>query len=353
MNSIQIDPDIANKILTHMDGGVVSVNMAGQITTFNPAASRILGYSPEQVIGRSFAEVFMDDDRNDDFSQTMIDAIYQTDMLHERDTIYFRTSEDVPSYLNIVTSFIWSDPMPDRPRERRGVIAVFSDITGRKEAEAALAEANRTLEQKVIERTAELAAANEELKTEIAERKAAQDRLAFLANHDGLTGLANRTLFEKILTDSMDELTASRGQDGLAVLYFDLDGFKKCNDTLGHAFGDWLLIQVSKRLTNTLRDGDTPARLGGDEFCAIVRGDVSRGALEGLVGRINTAINRPYVDDNGKRGEVGVSVGIAEYPICGDSPDKLVISADKAMYAAKRAGKRTHRFYTDLPDADK
>lgn len=345
-----IDTDVANKILSHMHGGVLSLDMQGRIITFNPSAERIFRVHAEQVIDRLFAEIFMADDRNDDFCQTVLDAIYQTESIHSRDVPYFAgaDTQDV-SYLNVVTSFIWSDPTPDTPREKRGVIAVFSDITHRVQAEEALAEANRTLEARVVERTAELAAANAELTREIQERKAAQEKLAFLANHDALTGLANRMLFEEILQDTLNGLARNPDSHGLAVLYFDLDGFKACNDTLGHAFGDWLLQQVAKRLSNVLRETDVPARIGGDEFCAIIRGDATRASLEALIDRINKAIGRPYIDDNGQTGHVGVSIGIAEYPECGTEAEALVQSADRAMYAAKRAGKRTHRYALDLP----
>lgn len=346
-----IDSDVANKILSHMHGGVLSLDMQGRIITFNPSAERIFRVHAEQVIGRLFAEIFMADDRNDDFCQTVLDAIYQTESIHSRDVPYHATDNvDDISYLNVVTSFIWSDPTPEAPREKRGVIAVFSDITHRVKAEEALAESNRTLEARVTERTAELAAANQELKREIQERKAAQEKLAFLANHDALTGLANRMLFEEILKDSLANLARNPDSHGLAVLYFDLDGFKACNDTLGHAFGDWLLQQVAKRLSNVLRDTDVPARIGGDEFCAIIRGDASRPSLEALIDRIDKAINRPFIDDDGKTGNVGVSIGIAEYPKSGLEPEALVMAADHAMYAAKKAGKRTHRYHLDLPE---
>jgi diguanylate cyclase (GGDEF)-like protein/PAS domain S-box-containing protein len=351
-----IDSDVANEILSHMHGGVLSLDMQGRIITFNPSAERIFRVHAEQVIGRLFAEIFMADNRNDDFCQTVLDAIYQTESIHSRDVPYFAGADtrDI-SYLNVVTSFIWSDPTPDTPREKRGVIAVFSDITHRVQAEEALAEANRTLEARVLERTAELAAANAELTREIQERKAAQEKLAFLANHDGLTGLANRMLFEEILHDTLNGLARAPDSHGLAVLYFDLDGFKSCNDTLGHAFGDWLLQQVAKRLANVLRETDVPARIGGDEFCAILRGDASRPSLEGLIDRINKAINRPYIDDSGQTGHVGVSIGIAEYPAGGTTAEALVQAADRAMYAAKRAGKNTIRFFSSLvtkPAAD-
>ena len=166
------------------------------------------------------------------------------------------------------------------------------------------------------------------------ERKRTQQRLANLAHFDQLTGLANRTT----LHDRVEHATsmARRRGDELALLYVDLDGFKKVNDTHGHEAGDALLRQVANRLRDVVRGCDTVARLGGDEFAIL---------LEDTNGRPDIPAQR-VVDTLGESftlGDVTVSVsgsvGVAIYPAAGDTVEDLLRSADEAMYEAKVSGK--------------
>jgi len=166
--------------------------------------------------------------------------------------------------------------------------------------------------------------------------RAAAAETEHLSLHDHLTGLPNRVLLE----DRMDqaELRAAR-QPGyrFAILLLDLDGFKAVNDTLGHAVGDLLLIEVARRLTGLLRKSDTVARLGGDEFVILLDGVNEH---QSVIDNISVALSAPFFID-GERVQVGCSVGVAVSGEGGSDPDHLLREADAAMYRAKSAAKRS------------
>ena len=179
------------------------------------------------------------------------------------------------------------------------------------------------------------------LHEDITERRKQEERIAYLARHDGLTGLANRMLFRERLEHSLQRL--GRGQ-GFALLCLDLDHFKAVNDTLGHPVGDMLLKQVSKRLLSCVRHGDIVARLGGDEF-AIVQTSVRDPAqTESLASRIVEAVGAPYEID-GNRIDIGTSIGVTLAPRDGSDADKLLKNADLALYRTKDAGRRGFSFF--------
>jgi diguanylate cyclase (GGDEF)-like protein len=179
------------------------------------------------------------------------------------------------------------------------------------------------------------------LHEDITARRRQEEKIAHLAHHDTLTGLANRMLFRQRLEQNLQRL--GRGQ-GFAVLCLDLDHFKAVNDTLGHPVGDVLLKQVSQRLLDCVRHGDIVARLGGDEF-AIVQASVrDPGQTEALAARIVEAVSAPYAID-GNRIDIGTSIGITLAPRDGSDADKLMKNADLALYRSKGAGRRRFSFF--------
>ena len=183
---------------------------------------------------------------------------------------------------------------------------------------------------------------------DITERKRAEARLAFMAQHDGLTGLPNRNL----LRQHMDEilLRTRRSAEKVAVLVLGLDNFKAVNDTLGHGIGDKLLRSVAKRLQSTLREEDILARLNSDEF-AIVQGALTRPEDAVLLGRrLLEVIGEPYLLD-GHSVVIGASIGIAMAPGDGDESDKLLKSADMALSRAKNDSRGTFSFFEAEMDA--
>ncbi|ULK95194.1 EAL domain-containing protein [Bradyrhizobium sp. I71] len=183
---------------------------------------------------------------------------------------------------------------------------------------------------------------------DITERKRAEARLAFMAQHDGLTGLPNRSL----LRQQMDEmlLHTRRSAEKVALLMLGLDNFKAVNDTLGHAVGDKLLRGVAKRLRSTLREEDALARLNSDEF-AIVQGGLTRPEdAVMLAKRLLEAIADPYLLD-GHSVVIGASIGIAMSPGDGDDSEKLLKSADMALSRAKLDARGTFAFFEAALDA--
>lgn len=163
-----------------------------------------------------------------------------------------------------------------------------------------------------------------------------------LAYSDTLTGLPNRQLFNDRL--GMAIATAYRQLSKVALIFIDLDGFKKVNDTLGHDYGDLLLKQVAERLKKVTRDTDTVARLGGDEFTIILNLRDKTDA-ELVAQKILVALAEPF-DLNGQPAHIGGSLGIGMYPADGTTAADLIKKADAAMYEAKHSGKNTYRFAT-------
>ncbi|WPC06093.1 EAL domain-containing protein [Pseudomonas benzenivorans] len=170
-------------------------------------------------------------------------------------------------------------------------------------------------------------------------------QLESLAVTDPLTGLLNRRGFHKALEAALSR--SGRSGQRLALLYLDLDGFKRINDSLGHGVGDQLLRRVGEQLKSSLRPYDTLARVGGDEFTAVIDGlghteDAARVA-EKLIEQVSVRHSLNGVDFT-----IGASVGIACFPECGQSVESLLRAADMAMYEAKRAGRQQYRFF--LPE---
>ena len=177
---------------------------------------------------------------------------------------------------------------------------------------------------------------------DVSERRRFEEKLAQLASHDALTGLPNRHL----LNDRLEQgLSHHRYTDRLLALVFvDLDRFKLINDTLGHDAGDQLLKEIAKRLSTCLRDGDTVARQGGDEF-VVVLNDLAKAEDAAFVGQKMLDALTPPCYLLGHEVVPAASIGIALYPRDGSTMQELMMSADKAMYAAKQAGRGQYRFF--------
>lgn len=174
---------------------------------------------------------------------------------------------------------------------------------------------------------------------DITDRKRAEGKLTQMALYDQLTGLPNRTNFFDKLEFSLSH--ARRNKSVLALLFIDLDGFKKINDTLGHTMGDHLLKEVAQRLRANIRESDTVARMGGDEFTIILNNLHDIEGVSCMAEKLITAINQP-IDLGGNTCNVGASIGIAVYPDHAGNISDLINAADSAMYQAKANGKNKY-----------
>ncbi|MDQ6916265.1 MAG: EAL domain-containing protein [Pseudomonadota bacterium] len=209
----------------------------------------------------------------------------------------------------------------------------FNHMTHRlSDAQAEVATYQRTLEEKVAQRTKEL---------EVATAQAYK-----LAQHDILTGLPNRAL----LNQRLRQIVAQAARDGqqVACLFLDFDHFKRINDTLGHDAGDQLLQAVAQRLTSAVRESDTVARLGGDEFVLVLPGlDPDKATFEimNVIRRVRESFLAPFRLAD-QTPTLTCSIGVSVYPVDAADPGAVIKQADTAMYAAKDAGRNAYRFYT-------
>lgn len=183
---------------------------------------------------------------------------------------------------------------------------------------------------------------------DVTDSKFAEERISYLAYHDDLTTLPNRSSFSRFLNHGIRD--AHRDGSGLAVLFIDLDRFKNINDTLGHEGGDLLLQEIGERLKQCVRQSDTVARLGGDEFVVLLEdlGNPERVAV--IASKLLSDIARPF-DIHGQEIRVTASVGISMYPEDGIDEQTLMKRADMAMYHAKQEGKNNYQFHTEQMDA--
>jgi len=185
---------------------------------------------------------------------------------------------------------------------------------------------------------------NSRLRKEIKLRKAAERRIRHIATHDELTGLPNRNLMQ----DRLEQTISQNERTGkpFAVLFLDLDGFKKINDQFGHSYGDELLIHAAHRMGTLLRRSDTVCRHGGDEFVIILPTANSVGSSLAVSRKLVVQLAKPYKVKK-QQLEISVSIGVGIYPKHGTNIDDLLRSADKAMYSAKAAGKNDVRLAGD------
>ncbi len=182
--------------------------------------------------------------------------------------------------------------------------------------------------------------------TDISILKRQQEQIESIAYHDVLTGLPNRFLVSDRLTQALAQ--AKRENELLAVCYLDLDGFKPINDTYGHAAGDKLLIEITRRMQDSVRINDTVGRLGGDEFVLLLSNLTDVMEFQIVLERVLEAINIPIALDKSCEVTVGVSIGVSLFPRDSEDPDILLRYADHAMYQAKKEGRnRVHLFCAD------
>ncbi|MDO8988927.1 MAG: diguanylate cyclase [Sideroxyarcus sp.] len=288
-------------IIRNVMDGIITINEAGEIEGFNPAAEEIFGYSQQEALGANLKMLMPEPHQSahDSYIQRYLQSGQPRILgVRGREVIAVRKNgEQFPMELSASEMMLGG---------HRYFIGIVRDIT---------------------------------------ERKRAEQKIAHLAHYDYLTDLPNRALLLDVLNHSI--ALARRNKHKAAILFLDLDGFKKINDTLGHDAGDLLLKGVSNRLKGTIRDSDTVARVGGDEFILVLDNIESDENAILVARKIIAALAQPF-DLMGQQSHVGGSIGISMFPDNAADPAQLVKQADAAMYLAKQSGKNTYRFYRDV-----
>jgi diguanylate cyclase (GGDEF)-like protein/PAS domain S-box-containing protein len=274
-----------------------AMDVEGRLTYSNPAIETMLGYSPDDLLGKEILDVMHEDDR-----KAFVDLLPEL----------------------IATKQGWSQLVTRWRHAKDGSYRHLEST-----AVAVLDEDGNLIGFRGADR-------------DVTERIGLQRELAHQAFHDPLTGLANRTLFAERTGEALEK--AAESDELVALLFADLDNFKSVNDTLGHSAGDELLRTVAERLERTLRPEDTLARLGGDEFAVLLEDvDDTKGAQR-VAERIGEALCAPFML-HGKEVYVEASIGVAVGRGRHQSNEELLRNADVAMYVAKSAGKGEHRVF--------
>lgn len=288
-------------IIRNVMDGIITINEAGEIQGFNPAAEQIFGYLQQDVLGKNVKMLMPEPDRSkhDEYigrylstGQGKILGVRGREVIAVR-----RNGEQFPLELSASEMILGG---------QRYFIGIVRDIT---------------------------------------ERKLVEEKLAYFAHHDYLTELPNRILFLNRLEHAA--LLARRNKYKVAVFYLDLDGFKKVNDTLGHDAGDQLLKEASVRFKEAVRASDMVARVGGDEFNFILINIGSYENASQMANKIIAALSEPF-ELKGQQCHVGGSIGISIYPDDAQDIETLIRQADEAMYLVKQSGKNSHKFYRDM-----
>jgi diguanylate cyclase (GGDEF)-like protein/PAS domain S-box-containing protein len=290
----------AQVTLNSIGDGVISTDVAGNVTYLNQVAEAMTGWTVAEALGRAFGDVFhIIDSTNPEHTVNPMNVAMQenktvwlsaTCVLIRRDGIEFPIEDSAA-------------PIHDRRGHVTGAVMVFHDVT---------------------------------------EARAMSRRMAHLAHHDYLTDLPNRLSFDDRLAQAM--AAASRHKEQLAVLFVDVDRFKHINDSLGHAIGDELLLSIAGRLVASVRGSDTVSRQGGDEFVILLSTIAHAQDAALIANKILTSLGMLHrINENDL--QITVSVGIGIYPADGTDAETLVRNADIAMLNAKDNGRNNYQFF--------
>jgi Amt family ammonium transporter len=281
---------------------IVTIDKRGNILDINPAAEKTFYITASKAIGKSFFNLFVNDDTIEIAHKSLHSGFTLSDgfLLLKQNRVNLKRSDSTQFPAELV-------------------------ITNTAADESIIAEYTLYIR-------------------DIAKRIKLEERLKKLAYHDSLTDLFNRTYFINNLKQRIE--LKSKIKEDLVIVFLDLDGFKKVNDTLGHKAGDTLLCEVASRLLKVTRDKDIVCRWGGDEFVMMLSGDISE---QTLINRANSILAelRPSVVISDTPILIKASIGIAICPFDNNvaTAEELIQNADIAMYEAKQAGKDTFRFY--------
>ncbi len=292
---------LAASVFTHSREGIMITDAAAHIIDVNDAFSYITGYSRAEVIGCD-PSLFKSKRNEADLFKKMWRALITKKHWYGELWNHRKNGDEYAIMLNV-------SAVLDNLGKTQSYVALFSDITA---------------------------------------TKTHQQQLEHIANYDALTGLPNRLLLADRLEQAI--IQAQRQGDSVAIVYLDLDGFKAINDQHGHSIGDELLITVSQRMRDMLREVDTLARIGGDEFVAVLVNLYDQEDCEPLLKRLLRAAADPLLI-NDLILQVSASIGVTLYPKDDSDADQLLRHADQAMYAAKQSGKNRYLYFDLIRDA--
>ncbi len=286
---------LAERVIANSLEGVMITDPSGRIESVNPAFTILTGYDADEVIGKS-PTVLSSGRHDQNFYRKMWEALLHQGHWHGEVWNRRKNGEIYPELLTITT-------ITDENGELTHYAALFRDIT---------------------------------------ELKQNEEQIKHLAYYDPLTGLPNRRLFNDRLNMALAHAHRAKGK--LAVVFIDLDRFKRINDSLGHAMGDQVLLHASRQIQLCLEEDDTLARLGGDEFVAVISNLEGSDQAMHLARHITEQLRRPFTIE-GQEMAITASVGVSLYPDDGDDYGALMKNADTAMYRAKELGRNAYQLY--------
>ena len=287
--ALSLETDRLKAVLSSIGEGVALIDAKGRVEYLNAVAEGICGSSSISAQGRPASEVFecFDRDPHQRTSTAMEDSL-RTGSKVAKHTVMAREDGERRVFEELAT------PLRDRDRQVVGAVSILRDVT---------------------------------------ESLQRAEELAYAADHDALTGLPNRSLLLNRLQQAIAR--AQRRHERFALLFLDLDRFKEINDTMGHAAGDALLVEVAKRLTDTVREEDTIARMGGDEFVVLLEGPTQEHDVKAVADKLDQILREPY-RLNTHSASISVSIGTSLFPDDGRDPEVLLGHADAGMYREKR-----------------
>ena len=291
------------KVLENIHDSVISTDTDGIIRSWNQGSSKLFGYTAEEMIGKKIQILYSQNNENS------IESLFShintaKGKIDEEVLMITKDNQEIICDMSLSV-------LRDNFGAIEGYIGYIQDITEQKHT------------QKLLEEQTKL--------------------LHYHAFHDLLTTLPNRTLFKERLSQAI--VHSKRNGEKFALLFIDLDQFKKINDSLGHHIGDEVLIEVAKRLQKMIREEDTLSRLGGDEFTIILKNIKTPQNAAKIAQKINSILNEPVIVGRHTL-YISSSIGISIYPDDTNLADDLIKYADTAMYKAKDEGRNDYQFYS-------
>lgn len=295
-------PVARGRLIENMSDGVLVIDAQGRVVDINPVMGSFLNEEPSSFIGRKVIEALKTWTEN---PENLLNGFESRSELH--------LSDKPPRYLDLRVT-----PLYDRYQRLTGRLIVIRDITDRKEVERDLRDAM------------------DRMQTQLIKIGVLQSRLREQAIRDALTNLFNRRYLEETLERELAR--AARELYPLCIVMMDLDHFKNVNDTYGHEAGDVVLRALADTVTRQSRQGDFVCRFGGEEF-VLVMPNIGIEAAKARAKGLHKAIERLTIPYGSFNLSITISMGIAWYPAHGDTKDELLRAADRALYAAKNAGR--------------